>query len=73
MINVRREYVVLGLPGIAQEQETSAMVECAMIPLISVKASPWPMVLPVMMDYGVQKLMNALAACAVGQPATVQV
>jgi hypothetical protein len=31
------------------------------------------MVLPVMTGYGVQKLMNAPAVCAMGQPVTVQV
>jgi hypothetical protein len=30
------------------------------------------MALPVMMGYGVQKLMHALVVCVMGQPVTVQ-
>jgi hypothetical protein len=30
------------------------------------------MALPVMMGYGVQKLMYALVVCVIGQPVTVQ-
>ena len=60
-----------GQRWIVRQQRTSVMMGYVMMFSISVLPNLKLMVPPVMMGYGVQKMMSALVVCVEGQPETV--